>query len=73
MTKTELINRLKAENEGKAFITRTNLKPILGLGWVAVDSILENLDYLETGETDRRYRRYLVDEVAEAILENRRR
>jgi len=69
MTKTELINRLKAENKGEAFATRTDLKRIMGVGFTTVDSMLANVDYIGLGKT----RRFLVDDIAAAILENRRR
>lgn len=70
MNKSDLINRLKAENGGAAFITRTTLKEILGVGFTTIDHMLATVDHIPTGGAAKRY---LIDDVAAAFMEIRRR
>ena len=69
MNKSEIIKRLKADNKGDSFLTLRDIRSSLGIGHNTACDLLAETDWLLIGKT----RRYLVDDVADAILEKRRR
>ena len=69
MTKSEIIQYIKADCGGDGFITLRDARRVLGVGHNTAVSVLEKYGWLSIGKT----RRYFVPDVAEAFMELRRR
>lgn len=63
MNKTDIKNTLKRESGGKSFVTKGDIKRIMGWGNDRTAETVKGLDCIRAGKT----RQYLVDEVAARI------
>ncbi len=68
MTKSEIIRQLKTEHNS-SFLPLNKAAKALGVGKDRMRKILEDTDYLEVGNS----RRYLISDVADALLKMQRR
>ena len=68
MTKTELIKQLKAERN-TPFMSLNDIAKALRIGKDRAKTLLSDCDYIDMGNS----RRYLADDVANALLNIRRR
>lgn len=63
MNKTDIKNTLKRETGGKSFVTKGDIKRIMGWGNDRTAATVKGLDCIKAGRT----RQYLVDDVAARI------
>lgn len=66
MNRRVLIDRITAANEGKIFITQSKATKILGIGKASFRDMMAGYDYKAGGKGGAK--RYLVDDVAEAVM-----
>lgn len=66
MNRRVLIDRITAENNGRIFVTQARAMQILGIGKAAFREMMTGYDYKVGGRGGAK--RYLVDDVAEAVM-----
>lgn len=66
MNRRALIDRITAANGGKIFVTQSQAAKILGIGRASFRDMMTGYDYKVGGKGGAK--RYLVDDVAEAVM-----
>ena len=66
MDRKVLVQRITVANGGKIFVTQAQAMKILGVGRAAFRDMMAGYDYKVGGKGGAR--RYLVDDVAEAVM-----
>lgn len=66
MNRRVLIDRITAANDGKIFVTQAKAMQILGIGKATFREMMTGYDYKAGGKGGAK--RYLVDDVAEAVM-----
>lgn len=69
MTKSELTKHIE-KTTGKMFLSAGEIVKVTGFGKDTVKEIVRNLDYVTIG-TEKRYRKYYIEDISQAIMERR--